>query len=116
MLPVYIIIILVLIVVPILLGRRVGRSPLEILFGEQANNLFFRKKKKEGEAAGGKDPKGTSGKTGGAELRLRQPGIHIQLRRGDIIDFNNKSHDDFLPLSILTERKEANQVAKAGEV
>ena len=65
MLPVYIIIILVLIVVPILLGRRVGRSPLEILFGEQANNLFFRKKKKEGEAAGGKDPKGTSGKTGG---------------------------------------------------
>ena len=40
MLPVYIIIILVLIVVPILLGRRVGRSPLEILFGEQANNLF----------------------------------------------------------------------------
>ena len=51
MLPVYIIIILVLIVVPILLGRRVGRSPLEILFGEQANNLFFRKKKKEGEKA-----------------------------------------------------------------
>lgn len=63
MLPVYIIIILVLIVIPILLGRRLGRSPLEVLFGEQANNLFFRKKK-NGTNADSEDAKGSPGKQG----------------------------------------------------
>ena len=65
MLPVYIIIILVLIVLPIVLGRKAGISPLEALFGKQAEGLFGKKKKKEGTASGGDDAKGASGKAGG---------------------------------------------------
>ncbi len=65
MLPVYIIIILVLIVLPIVLGRKAGISPMEILLGKQAENLFFRKRKKKEEPdPENVDPKGTSGKPG----------------------------------------------------
>ena len=69
MLPVYIIIALVFIGLPILLSRLTGRNPMEILFGERVNDTLFGKKKKEDDAsgAGEKDGAGTgpSGKSAG---------------------------------------------------
>lgn len=55
----YIIIALVLIVLPIVLGRLTGRNPMEIMFGERVNNtLFGRRKKKD---SSGKEATGTEG-------------------------------------------------------
>ena len=45
MLPVIIIMVLVLIVLPIVLGRMSGKNPMEVFFGERVNDTVFGKKK-----------------------------------------------------------------------
>ena len=47
MIPVYVIMALVLIGLPVLLGKLTGKNPMEILFGDRVNNTLFGKKKKE---------------------------------------------------------------------
>ena len=48
LIPVYIIIALVFIGLPILLGRLTGSNPMEILFGDRGNHTIFGKKKEDG--------------------------------------------------------------------
>ena len=49
MIPVYIIVGLVLIGLPVLLGKLTGTNPMEIMFGQRVNNTIFGRKKKEQE-------------------------------------------------------------------
>ena len=55
MLPVYIIMALVLIGLPILLGRLSGKSPMEVFFGDRINNTIFGRKKSKGSGASSAD-------------------------------------------------------------
>ena len=49
MIPVYIIVGLVLIGLPVLLGKLTGTNPMEIMFGQRVNSTIFGRKKKEQE-------------------------------------------------------------------
>ena len=70
MLPVYVIIILVLIVLPIMLGRRFGVNPLELLLGKQTSDtLFGKRKKREAEASGSDGETETDGKPEGRKKK-----------------------------------------------
>ena len=80
MLPVYVIIILVLIVLPIMLGRRFGVNPVELLLGKQTSDMLFGKRKKreaetpgsEGEAEAGSKPGDRKKKSGMQKNSSRQ--------------------------------------------
>ena len=54
MLPVFIIMVLVLIVLPIVLGKMSGKNPMEVFFGERVNDTVFGKKKNETDDKSGK--------------------------------------------------------------
>ena len=59
----FLIIGLVMIGIPVFLGKRTGQSPMELLFGNQSkNSLFGKRKKKDGSDSeiNGKDPKASA--------------------------------------------------------